>query len=67
MRYKGYCVVSGVLFFLAALAHLLRIVYRSSIQVDDVSVPMLVSWIGLMVTAGLATWAFRITRGESVS
>jgi hypothetical protein len=62
MRHKEYCIVSGVLFTLVALAHLLRIVYGMSITVDDFAVPMLVSWVGLIVPAALATWAFRISR-----
>ncbi len=66
MGHKNYCVVSGVLFTLVALAHLLRIVYGMSIQIDDFAVPMLASWIGLIVPAGLAYWAFRLIRGPSV-
>ena len=65
--YRRYCTVSGVLFSLVALAHLLRIVYGMSIQVDEYVVPMLVSWIGLAVPAGLAFWAFRITRNSGVA
>ena len=65
MGHKGYCMASGVLFLLVALAHLLRIVNGLSIQVDDVAVPMLASWIGMIVPAALATWAFRITRAAS--
>lgn len=67
MGQKEYCVVSGVLFALVAMAHLLRIVYGMSIQVDDVVVPMLVSWIGLVVPAALAVWAFRISRGSGAT
>ncbi len=66
MGHKNYCVVSGVLFTLVALAHLLRIVYGMSIQIDNFAVPMLASWIGLIVPAGLGFWAFRLTRGPSV-
>ncbi len=67
MGHRGYCVASGMLFSLVALAHLLRIVYGLSIQVEDLAIPMLVSWIGLIVPASLAIWAFRITRGPSVA
>lgn len=66
MEYKSYCAVSGALFALVALAHLLRIVNGMSIHVDGVSVPMLASWIGLIVPAILAAWAFRIVRGSHV-
>ena len=60
MGYKQYCIVSGTLFALVALAHLLRIVYGMSVQIDEYVVPMLVSWIALIVPGALAVWAFRI-------
>lgn len=45
-----------------ALAHLFRIVYGTSIQVDEYVVPMYVSWVGFVVPVALAFWAFRINR-----
>ena len=65
MEYRRYCTISGVLFSLVALAHLLRIVYGMTIQIDEYVVPMFVSWIALAVPAGLAVWAFRISRESS--
>lgn len=59
MGHKNYCAVSGVLFSLVALAHLLRIVYGVPVHVDEYAVPMFVSWVGLVVPGGLAFWAFR--------
>jgi hypothetical protein len=67
MGHREYCVVSGVLFALVAVAHLLRIVYGFSIQIGDYAVPMLVSWIALVVPAALAIWAFRVARGSGVA
>jgi hypothetical protein len=67
MGHKTYCTVSGVLFALVAIAHLLRIGYGMSIQVDGYGVPMFVSWFGLLVPAGLAFWAFWITRESSAA
>ncbi len=64
MRHKDYCLVSGVLFALVALAHLLRILYGMSVQVDQIDVPMFASWIGLLVPGALAVWAFRINRAS---
>jgi hypothetical protein len=64
MEHKDYCLVSGVLFALVALAHLLRILYGMSVQVDQMDVPMFVSWIGLVVPGALAVWAFRINRAS---
>lgn len=57
--WKTYCRVSGVLFMLVAIAHLLRIVNGLPVQVGGYAVPMLASWIGLLVPAALAFWAFR--------
>lgn len=62
MNHKRYCIISGVLFSLVALAHLLRIVYSVSLQVDDYVVPMFASWIAVIVPGALATWAFRLGR-----
>lgn len=62
MGHKGYCIFSGVLFALVALAHLFRVVYNVSVQVDGFELPMFVSWIGFVIPAGLAFWAFRLSR-----
>ena len=62
MGAKSYCVVSGVLFGLVALAHLLRIVYGMSVEIDAYAVPMLVSWAGFIVPAGLSIWALTLAR-----
>ncbi len=66
MAYKKYCVVSGALFALVALAHLLRIAYGMTMQVDEYAVPMFVSWVALVVPAALSVWAFRISRGPEL-
>ena len=65
MNIKNYCMVSGVLFSLVALAHLSRIVYGMSVEVDGYSVPMFLSWVGFVIPVCLAFWAFRIVRASS--
>lgn len=67
MGQKLYCTVSGGLFSLVALAHLLRLVYGVSIEVDDYEIPMLASWIGFVVPGALAYWAFQMRRNASVA
>mgnify|MGYP001817078983 CR=1 FL=1 len=56
----GYPVVSGLLFCFVAIAHLLRIFFGASVQVDDYLVPMAVSYVGFIVPAALAFWAFSL-------
>ncbi|MDH3546990.1 MAG: hypothetical protein OEN22_07805 [Gammaproteobacteria bacterium] len=65
MGHKAYCIVSGLFFALVALAHLLRIVYGMSVQVDEYMVPMSASWIAMIVPGALALWAFRTSRGPA--
>ena len=60
MAYRNYAVVSGSLFGLVALAHLLRILFGIPVIVDQYHVPMLFSWLGFALPAALAFWAFRL-------
>jgi hypothetical protein len=65
--YKPYCLVSGVLFGLVALGHLLRIVFRVPLDVGGISIPMWVSWFGTIVPGALSIWAWRIARGTKAA
>jgi hypothetical protein len=58
MQDRAYFAASGVLFALVAVAHLARLVFGWSILVDTEVVPMWVSWVGVLITGGLAAWAF---------
>jgi uncharacterized membrane protein len=60
MNSKNYCLVSGILFAIVAIAHLMRIINGSNVLVDDYAVPMFVSWVGMIVPGVLALWAFRV-------
>ncbi len=62
MNCRHYCVISGILFCLVAIAHLLRVLYGLNVRVDAFVVPMVFSWIGFAVPAALAWWAFRLAR-----
>lgn len=64
MKPVSYCIVSGIFFTLVALLHLLRIIYAYPVTAGEYSVPMLASWVAMLVTACLAFWAFRITRSS---
>lgn len=62
MAYRTYCAVSGVLFSIVALMHLVRVIYDMPVTIDAYDVPMAVSWLGFAVPAALAVWAFRVSR-----
>ena len=55
---NSYTIVSALTFALVAIAHLVRLVKQWAVQIGPTSVPMSVSWIGLIVAALLAIWGF---------
>lgn len=62
MSARSYLLVSGALFSVVAAAHLLRLVFRMPVVIEEYAVPMYVSWFGFIVPAMLAAWAFRLAR-----
>ena len=51
-----YAAVSAFVFGIVALAHIARLLKGWKVQIGSVSVPMSVSWIGVLVAALLAFW-----------
>ena len=62
MNTKSYCGVSAMLFSVVALVHMTRLISGWMIQVEDMAIPMLVSWIGMVGPGILAVWGFRSFR-----
>ena len=62
MNHRNYCVVSAAIFGVVALAHLTRLLNGWSIEIDTMTVPMLASWLGLIIPGSLAAWGFREAR-----
>ena len=57
---RSYLVASGLLFGAVTLLHLLRLVYAWPAQIGTWSVPLWISWVGVVAAAALCTWAFRL-------
>ena len=55
---NAYAAVSALIFAVVAVGHLIRIVRGWPVQIASRSVPMSVSWIGLVIAALLAIWGF---------
>ncbi len=62
MNHRNYCVVSAAIFSVVALAHLTRLFNGWSVEIDTMTVPMLASWLGLIIPGSLAVWGFREVR-----
>ena len=59
---RPYLQISGALFGLIALAHLLRIIRHWPIDLAGLMVPLWASWLGFVVAGGLSIWALRLMR-----
>jgi hypothetical protein len=63
---RSYLQISGTVFGIVALAHVLRVIQRWPAAVAGWAVPMWVSVVAALVTGVLAIWAFRAAaRGRS--
>ena len=54
-----------VIFAVVALFHLVRIYMDRPVMIGDWSVPMWVSWIGLVVAGGLAFFGLRLAERDA--
>ena len=59
---RAYLVISGALFAVVALGHVLRLALGWPAEIGGWAVPMWVSWIALVAAAALSFWAFRLAR-----
>lgn len=58
-----YLTITATVFAVVALAHLVRAIEQWSIVIGPWTVPVSLSWIAAIATAGLSGWAFTLLRG----
>ena len=57
MSKKLYLIISGTIFFLVGVFHLLRLVYGWPIVVGTKEIPYFLSYVGFPVSTGYSIWA----------
>ena len=62
MSEKTFVATAAVIFGIVALLHLLRLVMGWSVVIEDWTVPMWFSWIGLVVASALSYFGMRHVR-----
>jgi hypothetical protein len=62
MKTKAYLIVSTVIFTIVALMHLIRLTLGWSVQLGMTSVPLWVSLLALVISAGVAIWGMSLVR-----
>jgi len=61
MKGRAYLLISGSIFGVVAVLHVLRLVNGWPFQVGPWVLPVALSWVGAAVAAGLCLWAFRLS------
>jgi hypothetical protein len=59
---RAYLQISGTLFELIALGHVLRLLRHWPVDLAGYPVPLWVSWLGLVIAGELSIWAVRLVR-----
>jgi hypothetical protein len=59
---RAYLQISGTLFGLIALGHLVRLFRHWPVDLAGLMVPLWTSWLGLVLAGGLSIWALRLLR-----
>jgi hypothetical protein len=62
MSTRPYLVVSGLIFALVAVLHLLRALAGWRFAFGPWDIPTFGSWVGFILGAALALWALRLSR-----
>jgi hypothetical protein len=56
---KTYDTITGALFLIVAVVHLVRIIVGWSAQIGGLDIPPWVSWLAIVVAGALAYFGFR--------
>ena len=64
MTTKTYLIVTGIIFAIIAVLHLLRLIYQWPAVIGAFSMPMWLSCAALLVASFLFVWAFILLRKQ---
>ena len=62
MKQRGFNKLTGVIFAVIAVLHLLRVIYSWDAQIGTFAIPIWLSWIALVVSGFLSYTAFNLSK-----
>ena len=62
MTPRIFSLIAAGVFLLIALGHAMRLLFRWHVTIENVVVPVWISWIGLIIAGYLAYQGFRSSR-----
>ncbi len=60
MANKAYVIISGTIFGLVSVGHIVRVMYNWSFEIGGWSAPLWASWIALFAGAAMCVWAINL-------
>jgi hypothetical protein len=60
MKTSPYVAVSGTMFGVMAIAHIVRLMFGWPVRVADQAIPVWFSAVGLVLAGALCLWALRV-------
>jgi len=64
MGNKTYLAISGAIFGLVAVGHILRVMFNWSFAIGGWNAPMSASWLALFAAAAMCVWAISLATKE---
>ena len=65
MTQGTFSLITGIIFSLVALLHAVRLFYGWHVTIENLVVPIWISWMGLVITGYLAYEGFRLARMQT--
>jgi hypothetical protein len=62
MRVNTYLIVTGIIFAVLVLMHALRLMNAWPVTIGTLQIPIVWSWVGLVVAGALCAWAVALFR-----
>ncbi|MFH1903436.1 MAG: hypothetical protein ABIK20_05240 [Candidatus Omnitrophota bacterium] len=62
MKRQAYLYISGCIFGVVGIMHLIRAALQLPVQIGTLSVPVGLSWVGGVVALFLCAWGFRLEK-----
>lgn len=59
MYQKAYHIISGTIFGIVAVLHLLRLIFHSELMISSHVIPMWLSYGGFIAAGFLSIWSFK--------
>lgn len=67
MKDKDFALrIAGIIFGIAAILHLLRIIFDASVLIAGWSMPIWMNWMGFFATAFLCGWLWSVSGSKNV-